>query len=172
MKLTDERKQALEQTYQYFLHNEAILKMKEIHTHVGSNCYIHTFKVTKAVMKKAIKSNQDLDLENLLIACIFHDYYLYDWRKTEDRPHPHGKYHPHIAAENAKRDFNISDEAQRMIKTHMWPFNFFNPPKGKEARLLCNIDTWVALKEDFVSKKRKKKLEQKYLDSLSTLFDL
>lgn len=170
MKLTDERKESLEKTYQHYLHHEAILKMKEIPAHIGSNVYIHTFKVVKAVMKKAVKSHKNLDLENLLVAAIFHDYYLYDWRKTKERPHPHGKYHPGIAANNAKRDFNISEESQRMIKTHMWPFNFFSPPKGKEARILCNVDTWVALKECFVSRKRKQKKEQEYLKYISTLF--
>ena len=170
MKLTSERKESLEKTYQYYLHHEAILKMKEIPVHIGSTVYVHTFKVVKQVIKRAIKSKKELDLENLLLAAIFHDYYLYDWRSTKDRPHPHGKYHPEIAANNAKRDFNISEESQRMIKTHMWPFNFFTPPKGKEARLLCNVDTWVALKECLTSRKHKIKKADKYLEYISTLF--
>ncbi|MBR4378135.1 MAG: hypothetical protein IKP50_04585 [Bacilli bacterium] len=170
MTLTNERKEALEKTYQFYLHHEAILKMKEIPAHIGSNVYIHTFKVVKKVMKKAIKSHKNLDLENLLIAAVFHDYYLYNWRTTKDRPHPHGKYHPGIAAENAKRDFNISEESQRMIKTHMWPFNFFNPPKGKEARLLCNVDTWIALVECLTTRKHKIKKADKYINYISTLF--
>ena len=103
MNLTLERKESLEKTYQYYLHHEALLKMKEIPAHIGSNVYVHTFKVVKQVMKRAIKSRKELDLENLLLAAIFHDYYLYNWRTTKDRPHPHGKYHPTIAADNAKR---------------------------------------------------------------------
>lgn len=170
MKLTNERKESLEKTYQFYLHNEAVLKMKEIPAHYGSNVYIHTFKVVKKVMEKAVKSRKNLDLENLLIASIFHDYYLYNWRTTKDRPHPHGKYHPLIAANNAKRDFNISEKAQTMIKTHMWPFNFFNPPKGKEARLLCNADTWVAFVECLIPRKRKLKNNEKYLNYISKLF--
>ena len=170
MQLTEERKNSLEKTYQYYLHHEALLKMQEIPAHIGSNVYVHTFKVVKQVMKKAVKSRKNLDLENLLVAAIFHDYYLYNWRTTKDRPHPHGKYHPGIAAENAKRDFNISEESQMMIKTHMWPFNFFNPPKGKEARLLCNVDTWVALMECLTTRKHKIKKADKYLEYISTLF--
>ena len=170
MQLTEERKNSLEKTYQYYLHHEALLKMQEIPAHIGSNVYIHTFKVVKQVMKKAIKSRNNLDLENLLVAAIFHDYYLYNWRTTKDRPHPHGKYHPGIAAENAKRDFNISEESQRMIKTHMWPLNFFNPPKGKEARLLCKVDTWIALVECLTTRKHKIKKADKYLNYISTLF--
>ena len=170
MVLSEERKQALEKTYKHYLHHEAILRMKEIPAHRGSNVYLHTFKLVKEVMRKAIKSRKELDLENLLIATIFHDYYLYNWRETKDRPHPHGKYHPHIAAMNAKRDFNISDKAIQMMETHMWPFNLFHFPKGKEARLLCNVDTWVALKECLTSKKYKKKTEAKLLSNLETLF--
>ena len=170
MNLTPERKQKLEETYRYYLHNEKVLKMKEIHAHRGSNTYLHTFRLVKEVMKKAVKSKKELDLENLLIATIFHDYYLYDWRTTKERPHPHGKYHPHIAAVNAKRDFNISDEAIRMMETHMWPFNLTHPPKGKEARILCNVDTWVAFKECLTSKKHKQKKEAELLEDLESLF--
>jgi len=170
MNLTNERKQKLADTYHHYLHDERILKMKEVPAHRGSNTYVHTFKLVKEVMRKAVKSRKELDLENLLVATIFHDYYLYDWRKVKDRPHPHGKYHPHIAATNAKRDFDISDKAAEMIETHMWPFNLFHIPKGKEARLLCNVDTWVAFKECLTSKKYKKKTEAKLLSYLETLF--
>lgn len=171
MQLTKERKQKLEETYRRYLHDERILKMKEVPAHRGSNTYLHTFKLVKEVMRKAIKSRKELDLENLLLATIFHDYYLYDWRETKDRPHPHGKYHPHIAVENAKRDFDITDKAAEMMETHMWPFNLFHPPKGKEARLLCNLDTWVALKECLTSRKYKKKRESKLLEDLENLFN-
>ena len=170
MKLTNERKQKLEEIYHRYLNDEKVLKMKDVPAHRGSNTYLHTFKLVKEVMRKAIKSKKDLDLENLLIATIFHDYYLYDWRKVKDRPHPHGKYHPHIAVENAKRDFDISDTAAEMMETHMWPFNLFHLPKGKEARLLCNVDTWVALKECLTSRNYKKKTEAKLLSELQSLF--
>ena len=170
MKITEDVKSKLEKTYQYYFNHEAILKMKEIPVHRGSNCYLHTFKVTKKVMKKAVKSRKNLDLENLLLACIFHDYYLYSWREDKTKLKHHGKDHPFVAIENAKRDFNIPDRATEMIKTHMWPFKFLNPPKGKEARILCNVDTWVALVECFVSKKRKKQNESKYLEYISKLF--
>ena len=170
MQLTKERKQKLEETYRRYLHDERVLKMKEVPAHRGSNTYLHTFKLVKEVMRKAIKSRKDLDLENLLLATMFHDYYLYDWRETKDRPHPHGKYHPHIAVENAKRDFGITDKAAEMMETHMWPFNLFHPPKGKEARLLCNVDTWVALKECLTSRKYKQKREYKLLEVLENLF--
>ena len=170
MNISNERRESLEKTYQYYLHHEAVLKMKEIPAHRGSNVYLHTFRVTRTVIRKALKSHHELDLENLLIASIFHDYYLYDWRTTKDRPRPHGKNHPHIAVKNAKRDFNISDKAAEYIETHMWPINFFKPPKTREARLLDNADTWVAFKEILTSKKHKRKRETDSLNQIATLF--
>lgn len=171
MKITEDVKSKLEKTYQYYFNHEAILKMKEIPVHRGSNCYLHTFKVTKKVMKKAVKSRRFLDLEALLLACIFHDYYLYSWRNDKSKLKHHGKEHPFVAIENAKRDFNIPDRAVEMIKTHMWPLNLLRPPKGKEARLLCFVDTRVATKEFLSSKKHKKKTEGKLLSYLENLFD-
>ena len=170
MLLTEERKQKLEETYQFYLHHEAILKMQEIPAHRGSNVYLHTFKLVKKVMKKAVKSCKNLDLENLLVATILHDYYLYNWRIMKDRPQCHAKHHPGVAAKNAKRDFNISDKAVNMMVTHMWPFNFKNPPKGREAWLLNKADTWVAFVECLTTKSYKKKKADKYLSYISTLF--
>lgn len=169
MKISKERKQNLENAYQYYLLHPALLRMKDIPVHLGSNCYLHTFRVTKEIMKKAVKSSRNLDLENLLLAGIFHDYYLYNWR--EHRHTHHATMHPFRAIENARRDFNLPDEAAKMIRSHMWPFNFNLFPKSKEARILCNVDTWVALKECLVSKKAKKKNEEKYLRYISSLFD-
>ena len=170
MILSKERKEKLENIYQHYLHNENVLKMKEIPVHRGSNVYLHTFKLVKKVMKKAVNSRKNLDLENLLEATILHDYYLYNWRTLKDRPKPHGKHHPLIAAKNAKRDFDISDKTAQMIKTHMWPLDLFNPPKGKEAWLLNKVDTWVALVECLTSKSYKKKKADKYESYISTLF--
>ena len=170
MLLTEERKQKLEETYQFYLHNKDVLRMQEIPAHRGSNVYLHTFKLVKKVMKKAVKSRRNLDLEALLIATIFHDYYLYNWRTLKDRPRPHGKHHPSIAARNAKRDFNISEKAVDIMLTHMWPFNFTKPPKSKEAWLLNITDTWVAFVECLTTKTYKKKKADKYLSYISTLF--
>ena len=170
MNLSLESKQKLEEIYQFYLHNEKVLKMQEIPAHRGSNVYLHTFKLVKKVMKKAVKSSRNLDLEALLVATIFHDYYLYNWRELKDRPQCHAKYHPGVAAKNAKRDFNISDKAVDMMVAHMWPFNFKNPPKGREAWLLNKADTWVAFVECLTTKSYKKKKADKYLSYISTLF--
>ena len=170
MVLTDLEKERLENIYQSLLHDPRILAMEDIPMHRGSNCYLHTFKVTKRCFKKALKK-KNMDLEALLFDCIFHDYYLYDWRKHREYRKHHGKHHPSVSIENARRDFNLSDKAAEIIRTHMWPINFRDFPKSKEGRLLCGVDTWVATIEFLTTKGHKKAHESKYLEHISKLFD-
>ena len=82
MKIDDKKKQELEDVYQSFLHDERILRMKDIQMHRGSNCYIHSFKVAKLAIKRALRHNKG-DLYVILLGAILHDYYLYDWRKDK-----------------------------------------------------------------------------------------
>lgn len=169
MKLSEEEKNRLEELYQYYLHNEKVRQMINIPMHHGSNCYIHVFKVVKVCFRKALR-RKNVDLETLMVGAIFHDYYLYDWRKDREYLKGHGKNHPVIAAENAKRDFNISKEAEHMILTHMWPVNFFKFPKTKEARILCASDKQVAFREFLTFHRHKRKKIDKYLANISKLF--
>ena len=166
-----ELKQELENLYKGFLNNEKILKMKEIPMHRGSNCYIHSFKVCKYVIKKAIKSKKEYHYKALIIASILHDYYLYDWRKHHELKKRHGKKHPLIADANARKDFNIDEEVSNIIKTHMWPLTPKLYPKSREAKLVNYVDDVIATREFLTSKRFKAKREEKYLQYISHLFD-
>ena len=169
MEITPERKQELEDIYQFYLHNEKILKMKEISMHRGSNCYIHSFKVTKLAIKRALRHKKG-DLYVILVGAILHDYYLYDWRIERDKMKHHLSSHPFAAAENATRDFNIPPKIKKVIESHMWPVNFTEFPKSKEARIISNADKAIYIKEICCSKRYKVKREQKYLKQIATLF--
>lgn len=168
--ISDEQKKKLEDLYQSFLHNENILKMKDIPMHRGSNCYIHSFKVAKRVMRKAEKKD-NLDYESLLTASILHDYYLYDWRTNKALKKKHGRRHPFVANENAKKDFAIPEAVSSIMLSHMWPLTpqFF--PKTKEAKLLNHSDHIIATKEFITGKRFKNKREAKYLSYIGRLFD-
>ena len=145
--------------------------MKDIPMHRGSNCYIHSFKVCKLVIKKALNSKKEYNYKNLITASILHDYYLYDWRKHHELKKSHGKRHPLIANENAKRDFQISEEISEIIKSHMWPLTPHLYPKTKEAKLVNYVDDIIATREFLVSKKHKAKKEKEYMKYISTLFN-
>ena len=169
MKITIEQKEQLENIYQAFLNDEKILRMKEISMHRGSNCYEHCFKVAKKAIRKSLH-RKNIDLEVVLIGAILHDYYLYDWRNDRSKLKKHGKNHPDIAIENAVRDFNVSDEVKKVIKTHMWPVNFKSYPNSKEAKLVSLSDKEVTIGESLTSINYKKKKREKYRTYISHLF--
>ena len=169
MIITNEEQNRLETIYQAFLNDEKILRMKDISMHRGSNCYLHSFKVTKKAIKKSL-NRKDINLEVVLIGAILHDYYLYDWRKDRSKLKKHGKNHPSVAIENAIRDFNISEDVKGVIKSHMWPLNIKEYPKSKEAKIVSIADKAVTIGESFTSKKYKQKKIDKYLSYISHLF--
>ena len=170
MKISEQEKVELESLYQYFLKEPRVQRMKAIPMHFGSNCYVHSFKVAKYAIKRAIRYHKKVNLESLLIACILHDYYLYNWRDEKKLRKLHGKRHPYIASEKAKADFNISPLCQEIIKSHMWPLNILEFPKTREAKILSFADKWTAIKEFSTSTKRKKKREEQTLLYISKLF--
>ena len=170
MEISKERKQELEEIYEYFLNHEKILKMKEISMHRGSNCYIHSFKVAKLAIKRAFHHKKS-DLVVILVGAILHDYYLYDWRIDRDKMKKHMSSHPYTAAKNAVRDFNIPQKIVEVIKSHMWPVNFSEFPKTKEARIISNADKTIYLREIICSKRYKSKREEQYYAQIARLFD-
>ena len=170
MIISEEEKKQLEDIYQSFLHDEKILKMKEISMHRGSNCYIHSFKVAKLAIKRALRHKKG-NLKIILIGSILHDYYLYDWRVDRSKMRHHMSSHPYTAAENAAHDFGIHESIQKVIQSHMWPVNISEFPKTKEARIISNADKAIYIKEIACSKKYKAKREEQYYAQIARLFD-
>ena len=169
MKISEERKLELEAIYQKFLHDERIKKMMDIPMHRGSNCYFHSFKVAKLAIKNALRHKKVL-LEAVLISAILHDYYLYDWRTDRQKLKGHGHNHPYIAAKQAEEDFDVDTIVKKAIETHMWPINFSDFPKTKEARIVSIADKMIAIREASTSIAYKKKRRDKYLKYIDKLF--
>ena len=171
MKISEIEKQKLEELYQSYLNDSHILEMKNIPMHRGSNCYIHTFKVIKLAIKMGI-NKRNIDLEKLLKACLFHDYYLYNWREDRKNHKWHGRNHPKTSLMNAERDFGpLDNEVKNAILSHMWPLHFFHFPKSKIAWILTLADKCVATREALTSKKHKEKHHEEYMMFISHLFD-
>ena len=170
MKVTEEQKARLEDLYQSFLHDERILRMKDISMHRGSNCYEHSFKVAKKAIKRALR-HKEVDLLVILLGAILHDYYLYDWRTDREMLKHHMSNHPKKAVENAIKDFNISPEVQKVIRTHMWPGNIRDWPNTKEARIVSNADKAICIEEASSSKAFKAKRYEEYYLEIEKLFD-
>ena len=146
MKISHEQEQELEDIYQSFLHDEKIMRMKEIPMHRGSNCYEHCFKVAKLAIKRALRHKKG-SLEVVLLASILHDYYLYDWHLTDEGHGLHGFSHSNTAMENAINHFGIGKRTQAVIESHMWPLTFTKIPKSREAWIVCIADKCISTKE-------------------------
>ena len=171
MNINEQERIRLEEIYQTFLNDEKIKKMKGINMHRGSNTYVHSFKVAKKSIKRAIKSRKkNIDFNVVLIGAILHDYYLYDWRVERNKRKKHGRNHPNISSENATRDFQISDKIKKVIKSHMWPINIKEFPTSIEAKIVSISDKIVSLGEALTSIAFKNKRKEKYLAYISHLF--
>lgn len=123
---------------------------QKLHTfikHGNTTTFIHCVMVTYFSLLKAEEKNKKYDEKSLVRGGLLHDYYLYDWHdKTFDRPRPHGIHHPSIALKNAKRDYNINEIEEQIIKRHMFPLTIV-PPIKKEARIISLQDKRCSLKE-------------------------
>ncbi len=112
-------------------------QLKRFIHHADHTVYRHSISVAYIAYKMAI--NTKIDLKSLIKVCLLHDYYLYDWH-NKDHKRPHGFTHPFTASRNAKRDFGLTKEEEKAIKSHMWPLNLFHFPTSKIAMILCIAD--------------------------------
>ena len=55
--------------------------------------------------------------------------------------------HPSYAAANAKRDFNINEKEEHIIRSHMWPLTVTKLPKSREAVIVCIADKLTSATE-------------------------
>ena len=122
------------------VNNTKFKKMKN-EVHHGMNRMDHSLNVAKLTYKFAKRIN----MKNYVLltrAALMHDLFL-----NEELV---GKInlvsHPLVAAQNARKEFNISDLEFSIIKSHMFPLTT-SIPKNKESWVLTTTDKIVALFE-------------------------
>ncbi len=121
--------------------------------HGNTNIYIHSRNVAYlsyiiarfCERRFKIKINYDV----LVVGAMFHDFFLYDWHKTEGREKLHGFRHPKIASVNAQKYYGINEAEQLIIETHMWPLTITKFPKTTEAKIVCIADKICSTRETF-----------------------
>ncbi len=99
----------------------------------------HSVHVATVSLKLADLFHLKIDKEVLTKGALLHDYFLYDWHKTENRPKWHGFTHPGTALKNAQRDFDLSEKEKDIILKHMFPLTL-RAPKYKESWIVCLAD--------------------------------
>ena len=128
------------------INDNLVLSMKKFIHHGKISTFDHSMNVAIVSYKicKFLKLN--LDIKDLLIGSILHDFTLYDWH-DKNSPKLHGFVHSKIAALNAKKYFNIDKKVINIIESHMWPLNITKIPKSKEAIIVCIADKYCAIIE-------------------------
>lgn len=119
------------------LKNKEFLKLRE-ENHHGISRLEHSINVAKVTYYFA-KQSRLKNVYEVTRAALLHDFFTNDQLE--------GKInliaHPTVAAENAKRVFNVTDLEYNMIKSHMFPVNL-TIPTSKEGWMLTTADKIVA----------------------------
>ena len=153
--ITEDPNELLHKYGEDILSSERFQSMKNYNHHRNSNTYAHSVAVALRALEIAKKKKRKVDPEVLVRACLLHDYYLYNHR-TSERIKWHLLRHPRIAAENAVRDFDVSPEVVKIIRSHMWPINPWRVPLGNEAWTLMQADKSISFRERYPKKPKKK----------------
>lgn len=115
--------------------------------HHNSNTYAHLIHVTVLAVKIARWTRAKVDERALVRASLLHDYYLYDWHDRANRKKKHARKHGQYAADNAQRDFGITELERDLIVNHMWPINPMHFPKGKMGWIIVLADKTATFEE-------------------------
>ena len=133
-----------------YLQSDEIKKLDEYIAHGKVSVLKHSINVAKQayLLNKQLKLNADE--ETLLVGALLHDFYLYDWHNKPLNINifkMHGYTHPKTACDNAIKIFNVNEDIQEVIRSHMWPLTLRSLPKNKEAFIVCMADKLCAIKE-------------------------
>ena len=121
--------------------------------HHKNSIFDHVLKVSYLAYQ--IAKSRGWDARAAARAGLLHDFFLYNWRDSDDPGRPtrnlHGFRHPKIALENSRK-FNLSAIEEDIILKHMWPLTL-RIPKYKESFLIMFLDKYVAT-QDFLQKEK------------------
>jgi uncharacterized protein len=136
------------------LENEKFAPCRGFIQHGAISVYEHCRAVAELSFSLG-ESSRGIDTRSLVRAALLHDFFLYDWHTPEKMWSLHGWTHPVTAAENARAAFGISDKEYSLIRTHMWPYTLFHPPKYREGWIICLADKIVSLQETIFRRSRR-----------------
>ena len=138
------------------LESPDFLREKEFWQHGRTTTYDHSVGVAQTAVWVAKTLNLRVDYDSLVRGCLLHDYYLYDWHKSDKTHRLHGFRHGKTAKNNAERDFGLNFIEENMIRSHMFPL-VLTLPKYKESLLVGLADKLCTISEMIRISKSKKK---------------
>jgi len=128
------------------IEHEEYQKMRIIPHHHGS-VFEHCLEVAYLSYRMSLKLR--LDAESIIRGALLHDFYLYKFKKREDKnllaeSYRHSRNHPKIAKQNAQKYFELNDKELDIIANHMFPVGI---PRSYEAWITTLADKSLALME-------------------------
>lgn len=158
-KLTAEEKALFDDCVTRLNQETAFEELKAYKHHYHTSTYHHSIAVAYFSYKISRWLRWKSNKEKLIYAALLHDYYLYDCHG--ETCHMHLFKHPNISAENAKRDWNINEIQENIIRRHMFPLTPV-PPRYKESMLVSLVDKGCAIYEAVSSRPYHKGILNRY----------
>ncbi len=145
MRLTTEEEKQFREIADKIIQAPSYQPMKTYVQHGHVTTYEHCLRVARCAFWMNLRMHTNETDKEIIQAALLHDYYLYDWHQKGHRLH--GYRHPDLAAENARRDFEISDRVETAIRTHMWPLTLRRFPRSRVGWLLTVADKICSCRE-------------------------
>lgn len=130
------------------LNSENFKSTKAYIQHGNMTVQEHCINVAKTSLAICDKFRIKCSTRDLVRGALLHDYFLYDWHKTDTiKTHNlHGFFHPGKALKNAKKEYQLTRRQEDIIKKHMWPLTVA-PPVCREAWIVTIADKYCSLME-------------------------
>lgn len=108
----------------------------------------HCINVAKTSLAICDRFGIKCNTKDLVRGALLHDYFLYDWHKTDtiETHNLHGFFHPGRALKNAEKEYNLTKRQADIIKKHMWPLTII-PPMCREAWIVTTADKYCSIME-------------------------
>lgn len=128
------------------IEHEEYQKMRVIPHHDGS-VFQHSLAV--AYLSYRMSAKLKLDVVSTIRGALLHDFYLYKFKKRENKnllaeSYRHSRNHPKIAKDNALKYFDLNEKEIDIITNHMFPVGL---PKCFESWITTLADKSLALLE-------------------------
>ena len=134
------------------LNSEQFNELDSFLQHGNTTLKEHCINVAVKAIRFVDKYKINCDKKSLVIGCLLHDFFLYDWHDRGNRfAKFHAFTHPTIALQNAELLFDLSEKSKDVIKKHMWPTTII-PPTQVESWIIVWVDKQCAIKETFSRK--------------------
>ena len=145
--------------FQEITESKKYKRTKELRQHGNVTVFEHSLSVAETSLKISKMLHIKVDEESMVKVALLHDYFLYDWH-DKDHPKMHGFRHASFAADNAMRDFGLTEKEYKAIRSHMFPLNL-RIPTSREAFILTLADKYCAASETIRTHKNRRVMKRK-----------